>query len=138
MYVFVSSDDCKDIYPNNAIVQFSVELPREIDSEHYQVALTHVYFKSRVIKGTYNIVYCDIVQESFINGECASVLGCFFQPGGFDQPIYLDLKPGLIKRLHFRITSTNGPLLEDIDKAIFFTLHFKEKNEKSNLSVDSF
>ena len=45
-YLYASSDDCKDLYPDNRPHRFTVRVPRELDlSDTWYCALKELYFK---------------------------------------------------------------------------------------------
>lgn len=102
MYLFVSSDDCKDLYPENSAVNFTVELPQALTGNF--IALQHVFYKKqeKEVKGYYYVL-CDNIQSSVLGGKEVKVLGSFFETGSLQCPQELPLVNHTIKRLNIRL-----------------------------------
>jgi hypothetical protein len=127
MYLIVSSDDCKDLYPDNNIWDFTVELPIPLVTKNYRAALTGVYFKKRVTKGSFCVVFSDICEESVYSGTQKRILGTFFQPGNIENPPYLNLLGDWVKRIRFKVQLCEVETYPDSDQSIFFVIHLQEK-----------
>lgn len=122
MFLYVSPQDSVDYYPLNTVRDFTVELPKAIDTTGYQLALTHVYFKGQLTDNC--LVFCDAVEPSIIRARKDNVLGSFFQPGAVDSPQYHDLIWGSVKRLRFKIEGDSLP-----SAATLLVLHLRGKQE---------
>ena len=127
MYLIVSSDDCKDLYPENNIWDFTIELPVALVASKYRAALSAVYFKKKVIRGSFCIVYSDICEDSVYNGVQKRILGTFSQPGNIENPPYLNLVGDWIKRIRFKIELCELQENPDSEQVIFFAIHLQEK-----------
>ena len=127
MYLIVSSDDCKDLYPENNIWDFTVELPVALAASKYRAALSAVYFKKKVIRGSFCVVYSDICEDSVYNGAQKRILGTFSQPGNIENPLYLNLIGDWIKRIRFTIELCEVEETPETDQTIFFAIHLREK-----------
>ena len=86
MYLYISSNDCLNLYPSNTATDFIVELPQAITGTH--LSLHHVYFNTKNpnlfqqrTPDEYYYVLCDLVETSVLDGKESHVLGSFFQKG---------------------------------------------------------
>ena len=123
MYLYTSCDDSKGLFPQNDCWDFIVELPKSLEN-YSKVALTHVWFRSKAIKGSYYYLLCDVVESSVVGGIEAPVLATFYEPGAVGNPAYIKLTLDSIKRLRLTVKSADKKPLQDITKEIYFTLHF--------------
>lgn len=123
MFLYVSPSDSEEYYPGNSFSDFTVELPKSVNTENFQLALTHIYFKGEL--GDYwFIVLCDAVHSSVIKGGEDCVLGTFLGKGAVDSPQYHDLITSSVKRLRIKIKGTDIPAPST---PLFLTLHLREK-----------
>lgn len=122
MFLYVASDDCKDIYPNNSCWDFTVELPEEVQGV-CRVALTQVFFKQKSFARGLYFVICDICEESVVKGKRERILGTFFTPGSLDSPDYIGTSRDPIKRLRFSVKDIHFETPKDYSGALNFTLH---------------
>ena len=127
MYLIVSSDDCKDLYPNNNIWDFTIELPIALVANKYRAALTGVYFKKKVTKNSFCIVFSDICEESVYNGVQKRVLGTFPKPGNIENPPYLNLIGVWVKRIRFKIELCEVEENPVSEQTIFLVIQLQEK-----------
>lgn len=129
MYIFVSSHDSKTYYPSNTGWDFRVELPVPIKEAHlYEIALTHVFYPYQLgIENQYFYIFCDIVEESIVNGSKHQILGSFFQIGSIETPQYLPIIKDPLHRIHCFIKHSDLTEPAITHLPIFFTLHLKKK-----------
>lgn len=103
MYIIASSEDSKDIYPNNSWTDFTVELPKQLDlSDNYSVALTHIFFNYKFRKSCFYI-FTSICETSVVKAEERNFLALFSEPGGVSNPLYLKINQNTVKRIRFII-----------------------------------
>ena len=120
MYLFVSSNDCKELYPNNSPTDFTVELPQAITGTH--LSLRHVYFRKRQSGAkSYYYLLCDLVEPSVLAGKETTVLGSFFERGNLEYPQTQGLACASFKRIRLRVINSNHEIPEDLGP-IFFTI----------------
>lgn len=130
MYVVLSSQDNINLYEDNTWLNFTVELPQTIEfaSAKYQVALTHVY--SLNIKSDLYFVFSSICLPSVVASKERDFLGQFFEDGSIGNPHYLDIAQENIQRITFSVFNKNleKPEPKKKNSALYFTLHFREKD----------
>lgn len=122
MYLYLSSLDSLAYFPQNNFWDFTVELPKSINTEDYQLALTHIFYKGKV--QDYCFVYCDAVESSVVKGGEDCVLGAFYDKGVVDSPHYLNLITNSLKRIRIKVV---GGKLSAPNTPLFLTLHLREK-----------
>ena len=102
MFLYISSEDSKELYPSNTVSDFTVELPRVVRGS--LLSLHHVYFTE---SGTANkvlyYVLCDLVEASVVGGKEEQVLGTFYQTGDIITPQPLNVTSQSFKRIRIRI-----------------------------------
>lgn len=126
MFIYVSSQDSRDIYKGNKFLRFSVELPTELHTQNCELSLKHVWFsKGKGVRGSYYYVFCDAVEPSIVNGKEAPILGSFFQQGATVSDEYHHISTNYIKRLTFNINCSDSEA-PSIDRTLYFTLHLRE------------
>lgn len=103
-YLFISSEDSKDLYPNNNWFDFTVELPQDLNVlGKWEVAILDI-FLSGPVRSSMNLC-SDLCVESYSQGSFSPVLRNIPQSskGYISYPIgfYFELIRNNIKR--FRI-----------------------------------
>lgn len=120
MYLFVSSDDCKDLYPANTPINFTVELPQPVEGTH--ISLHHVYYTKRPqATKEYYYVLCDLVEPSVLAGKEKRVLGSFFEKGSLEHPQDIALISSFVKRINIKIVTNDINIPGDL-VSVYLTL----------------
>ena len=136
-YLFLSSLDSLDTFPNNNASSFRVELPKALDLKgKWQVALTDItYWPQFRTEERPRELYCllDIVDESYVQG---SSLKCLRRLSitednikiniNFDNLYYVNVISSYISTLHFYILDENLLAPSFADKQLYCTLHLKK------------
>lgn len=139
-YVYISSNDCTKIYPDNNTKSFIISLPHALNL-HGQWSVGLVDINLKVIKNPANTdmyVCCNVVVDSYSNGGCISSLRRLYKPRGLFEKYFNPVQyvPVVntheIQHLHFNILNT-----ENLQPALFVkdplkaTLHFKRDRPAS-------
>ncbi len=97
-YIFASSDDSLDFYPNNKSTDFTVELPRVIRAS--ECALGEISFLSQ---SQDLVVLCDLCEESYYRDSLVPILRIVKAPGELENLYFVPITRHEIKRFHIRI-----------------------------------
>ena len=119
MFLYLSPEDSKELYPSNTVSDFIVELPRVVSGS--QLSLHHVYYrKSQQGRKKLYYVLCDLVESSVLGGKEEQVLGVFFQ-SGLITPQPLNITNQAFKRIRVRILNRELSVPDDL-VSVNFTL----------------
>jgi hypothetical protein len=117
MYLLLSPNDCKELYPANTPSDFIVELPQSITGTH--ISLIEVYYKKKPGSGQLYYVLCDLVESSVVGGREVALLGTFFQRGTIDYPRELGLVTKYFKRIRIRVFNADFETSNTSDVILF-------------------
>lgn len=128
MFVVISPNDSKSIYPLNTWTNFTVDLPQSIVNARtsYRVGLTHVFFKkSKLQKSPFYHVFSSICDSSVVAGKELALLGTFSEKGAIYSPYYQNLVEDNIQRISITILTPDLsiPTSEDLS-GLHLCLHF--------------
>lgn len=123
MYLYVSSKDSLDYFPQNSGGDFTVELPVALKGV-CDLALTHVYGDS--IRVGYYYVFCSVCTHNIVHGREDKILGSFLESGTLDTTYYTPVDQARIKRIRFTVLSAidNTPYQGEL----YFTLHIRSRD----------
>jgi hypothetical protein len=90
MYLFLRSDDSKDVYPLNSPTDFTVDLPEPVDVTGF-IALCEIdYRPSQKNKDIY--VFCDWCHGSCVDAKILPLLRVVDKPEAFSKVYYLPVR----------------------------------------------
>lgn len=113
MFLYLSSEDSKELYPFNTATDFTVELPKVVTGTH--LSLHHIHYSKRdQTPKVYYYILCDLVEASVVGGKEEQVLGAFYQRGDLLSPKPLVLTTQAFKRIRFRILKRDLTVPEDL------------------------
>ena len=105
MYLFLSPDDSKNLYPDNSPADFIVELPRTICGN--SISLQHVYYKVKEASTRQlHYILCDLVEASIVGGQEKRALGSFFQSGSVESAQELPLSSKTFRRIRIKVINS--------------------------------
>ena len=106
-YIYLSSDDSLEYFPNNTNFDFTVELAQEFRGA-YRLALCEIYF-TPAIEDLY--VFCDVCSRSRVLDDLLPLLRIVRAPGEFANLYYQELTRPILQRirLYIRDKSLNIP-----------------------------
>jgi len=129
-YLFLSSDDSKDLHPGNTFADFTIELPRPLFLEgDWVCALRDVKFSDLLqVKTLY--VCTDLIQESLACDTYSPVLRTIHKQGKkaltFTDSYYVKVKGDRVQRLRIFIRGERlAPLESEEGSTVSCTLHLK-------------
>lgn len=126
IYIYLSSEDSKEYFPDNSPENFTIELSRTLSAEKQEVALVDVFFDSYNPQNTgYYFIFCDFVEGSFVGGAEKRVLGSFYRPGALDCLDYHPISEHSLKRLSFQIKTREDNTLHS---PVFLKLHVRNQS----------
>jgi hypothetical protein len=117
MYLLLSPNDCKELYPSNTPSDFIVELPQSITGTH--ISLIEVYYKAIQEFSQFHYVLCDLVESSVVGGKEVALLGTFFQRGTLNSPRELGLVTRYIKRIRIKVLNADFEASNNLDLVLF-------------------
>lgn len=134
-YVWLSSEQNKDIYPNNKPYQFKIQLPQTIPIDgNCLIGLCEIRglsLKTQRSKEIY--VCCDQCQYSIVDGNLHPVLRCIDTNDNIKiihTPFYVSSKvTSSIDQLSFYILDGKGELASFLKEPLKITIHIKPRNE---------
>lgn len=130
MYLYLCSDDNKDIHPENSWDDFIVELPKnlELEKDKWEVALVNVFYKpANLIKGQLFYVFANICDYSIARSTTQQILGTFSQRGELANPSYIGVISSLIKTIRISVRNEDFAVDQSESIKLFCTLHFRRK-----------
>lgn len=138
-YVHLSSDACKEYYPSNNSLDFTVKLPTtlRLDSPGWFCGLCEIEFAPMPKTSKTMLVLTDICQESIVDSKTVPLLRAVSISNNkitrksfsivYDKVFYMPLKQQRFDRIHVYIKSTDGvPLPSFEDQPLRCTLHFQK------------
>ena len=140
-YLFITSNDCSDIFPSNTWNDFTIEFPQEIRLSNclgtaWSFALTEIALTNTSQSPLSDswIVLCDLAESSYIRGSTAPVLRTISQDteksGSLFQTYYIGVNNNKFNRLRIYIRNSElKPLNSSIWQATTITkltLHFQK------------
>lgn len=134
--LFISSNDCSDLYPNNSPTDFIIELPNVLElHEPCVIVLNELEisgdFQKNGIKELY--ILCDICESSFVNNGMHPVLRRITTSKikgtvlikEYERPIEVVIKEKRISRLRIYLTDGDMKTPSFISKPLKCTLTIK-------------
>ena len=127
-YLFVSSNDSKNIYPNNNASEFWIELPTHLILRgKWEIALIEIKLSSSEIND-YLILF-DGCECSFVKDSFRPVLR-FIESGTmhriYSNPIYISVTRDRLERLHLFLLPCNGLQSSLSTETLKCTLHLRK------------
>ena len=106
-YIYLSSDDSLDYFPNNTNFDFTVEFAQEFRGA-YRLALCEIYF-TQATEDLY--VFCDVCTRSRVLDDLLPLLRIVRAPGELSNLYYQELTRPILQRirLYIRDKSLNVP-----------------------------
>jgi Ca2+-dependent lipid-binding protein len=78
MFLYLSSDHCKDTYPENEPQNFTVDLPQTLRLQgEWSLGLLQVHIKSPKPINKHVYIACNIIVNSYVGRECYRILKYF-------------------------------------------------------------
>ena len=134
-YVYLTSDDSKAYFSDNAPYNFRVHLTKPLILKGFwKVSLVEFYAQvsSKVKNAKQTLyVYCDFCKESTVSGELQPILRRLTSTKNnrwaysFDSDFYLPLTKHHIYEMNIYIKMENGELATQLNNPLMITLHFK-------------
>lgn len=124
-YVYGSSAECKDLYPDNKPEDFVIHLPKPIHMEgEWECGLLQFQYNVSTEKPYY--VCCDLVRESFVGDYTLPVLRRVRLKGiQFIKVIYVPLKTRDFNSIRVYMRSWKNKDPTGLRGRSFCTLHFR-------------
>ena len=126
-YIFISSNQQLDLFPENTWYDFQVQLPKEIIFKHkYECALL-LFDVNPLFQLTVN-VFCDILEDICFEDNLYPLLCNILEvPYRSNKPIFFPLKVNTLNRFRISIKRafTNSTPTESIEQSSFL-LMFRE------------
>ena len=132
-YVWISSDQNKDIYPNNKPYQFKIQLPQTIPiNGNCLIGLCEIRgLKKQRSKEIF--ICCDQCQYSIVDDKLYPVLRCVDTSDEvkiIHTPFYVSSKiTSSIDHLSFYILDGKGELASFLKEPLKISIHIKSRNE---------
>lgn len=130
-YLFISSNQCDNVYPLNNNVKFSIDLPSNLVlTGMWEVALIELNLK--ISDRQYLLILSDLCHESFVEGKFLPVLKRLSAKKGLNNgscipPIYMSISRDNIKTINFHIFDSMGNPASLVNKISFLTLHLRKR-----------
>lgn len=131
-YLFISSGDSKDIFPENAASHFIIQLPETLNLEGmWYCSLTEICINSEQKRPKELIICSDFCEDSFVGGKRLGVLRRVISGVGgeltrsFHHPYYLKVNRNHLKQLSFHIKDENLASLE-LEGRTLLTIHLRK------------
>ena len=126
-YLFVSSNDSKNIHPNNNASEFWVELPTHLILRgQWEIALVEIKLSSTELND-YAMLF-DGCECSYINDSFRPVLR-FLESGTmhriYNNPIYISVTRDMFERLHLILLPCDGIQSSLSTELLRCTLHLR-------------
>ena len=127
-YLYVSSNDSKNIYPNNNALDFFVEFPHKIQlCGIWEIAVLE--FKLSNSQSIDFAILCDACEVSYINNAYRPILRYIHSEtmhSIYHQPIYVKISRDSIERLHFYLMLCDVPSTSFNAETLRCTLHLRK------------
>ena len=102
-YLYISSTQCSDIFPQNTWYDFEVELPKEIILKH-KSELSLIFFDVSPSVQVDVDIFCDILEENCYQNSLAPFLSTISEvPYRSVVPFHVPIRLSSIKKLRFSI-----------------------------------
>ena len=128
MYLFLSSRDSLNQYPNNIWYDFTTDFPGELEvDESWECALVDIHCIPLIEREF--VVFADIVKQSYIKDTSASVLRAVYNSGSaFSNPYYISVNRSNISqvRVYIRDLETGAIPTESVSQ-LNCTLAFRKR-----------
>ena len=132
-YFFVSSEESKDIYPMNSLLDFTVELPRMYDLEgQWEIALLDMEVRKRSVSMPDLYLFCDLCENSYSLHSELPVLRRFTLKAGmrinltFPTPYYIKLSRHMFNRFRIYLRNKVGQSIAVDKGTLYCTLHIRK------------
>ena len=135
IYVHLSSEDSKDIFPWNTRNRFHVKLPKSLNfTGLWEVGLSELQYPHTFSKAPLNIDICsDLCEDSIIDGTCQSVLRRVAVEGEqnhivtkmFDAIQYFKVRTGTVNEINIYIREDGQENFTLKSGIVRCTLHFR-------------
>ena len=127
-YLYVSSKDSSNIYPNNNAYDFWIEFPHTFSLPGvWEIAVLELYFST---PNPHDVcLLCDACDVSYINNSYRPVLRYIHSNTShiiFNHPIYVKVSRDKLERLHFYILRGEGSPLSFSSETLKCTLHLRK------------
>ena len=127
MYLFISSDDCLSLHPENTSTNFITELPKPLYLEgEWSCAVVRLNLGNSTDQ-LYGI-YCDIVQNSCVHGLLKPILNLLSQSGVVELPYYIPLNTENVYRIRIILLDDKGKTPKNKPSTTSIVLHIKKDN----------
>ena len=103
-YLFLNSEDSKDFHTNTN-TEFTIELPDAIEGK-FVCALSEIKFENTPAEDL--CVYCDIIEDSYINNSFLPLLRIVTESTKFHNLYYFRVKQARIPRIKISIKTRAG------------------------------
>ena len=130
MKFYISSEQSKDLFPQNTPSNFRVKLPKYIEIANDSCAIHSCILPTRPSQPVF--LKCDIVQPSLLFHEYHPVL-CQLNSKTtvFHHPHYIPMKPGSYNIIHLQLVNRAGTVSEIKDGFTIAELHIRNGHSES-------
>jgi len=106
-YLYISSEDSRDVFPKNTMTDFVVELPDTVhlDDGPWEMALMDVSYDKNIHTNRATIyLLCDVCEYSRVHYSSQPILRKLMRHSSYRiLQHFVDIKTSEIKRMHFRM-----------------------------------
>ena len=129
-YVYISSSDSTNYFPDNQPSKFTVKLPETLRlHEKWQLALCEIQYPSIQNKPDQLLILCDLCQDSIVGDKRLPILRrmTFEDPGyrSFGVFYYVNLKAHEVDRITVYLKTETGQEPSFGSGKLLCTLHFQ-------------
>jgi len=134
-YVTLFSNASQDLYPENTIGVFTVELARPIHlgpNTNWEVGLCEFTCPGAIGKGV-GLIYCDLISPQFVGSSLVRCLRTYIYPswerrGRYENVYYVPVEKQKITNVQVEILTLEGERVkfEDSDTPSRLVLHFRK------------
>ena len=133
IFLFVSSKDCKTIFPGNNPAGFTVQLPRLLNLKgNWICALTEIYLDNKIVGTPKQVtVSTDLIEESYIRDTQLPVLRRIPVETNkdieftFSNPYYLKVVQNQVHRIHLNLRDRDLQPIQFSSGELSCVLHLK-------------
>jgi len=130
-YIYLSSEDSKDVFPTNTMTDFVIELPEPLPlaGGHWEMALMEASYDKNIHNDHESVfLLCDVCEYSQVHNSSQPILRKLkHHPSYRVLQHFVDIKQSELKRIHFRMVDTKlQPIV--YSGSFYFTLLLQKKD----------
>ena len=124
MYLFLSSSDCGDIYPDNNPLDFTIDLFPILELKgEWECGLLEIDYKPSNID---LFLYCDLCESSFVHGNYLPLLRFVKKVSIYERPMFFPISREVVSRLRLYIRDAEGKVPSFNIKELKCTLEIRK------------